>query len=244
MKITIFVVSHKPYREIDNSLYETIQVGKVNTGLSFSEVSDDIGDNIAKKNPNYCELTAFYWLWKNKHDIDYIGICHYRRFFTNNNYLNTSKLFIGKKQIEKTFKSYDVILPEPLKLQMTVKEYYSYCDGLEKDLDMTKKIISERCPEYLHEFNVVLNSNSAVYCNMMIISKERFDKYCEWLFDILFEVEKHTNMDGYNKAQKRVFGYISEILLNVWILHNHYNVKYEKVINTETSFKYRIMHRN
>ena len=51
-------------------------------------------------------------------------------------------------------------------------------------------------------------------------------------------------MEGYTKAQHRVFGYISEILLNVWALHNKLKVKYMDVINTETSIKYRITHRN
>ena len=51
-------------------------------------------------------------------------------------------------------------------------------------------------------------------------------------------------MEGYTKAQRRVFGYISEILLNVWVLHNKLKVKYMDVINTETSIKYRITHRN
>ena len=60
----------------------------------------------------------------------------------------------------------------------------------------------------------------------------------------LSEVEKETNMEGYTKAQRRVFGYISEILLNVWALHNKLKVKYMDVINTETSIKYRITHRN
>ena len=77
-----------------------------------------------------------------------------------------------------------------------------------------------------------------------LISKKLFDDYCTWLFDILFEVEKETNMEGYTKAQRRVFGYISEILLNVWVLHNKLKVKYMDVINTETSIKYRITHRN
>ena len=29
----------------------------------------------------YCELTAQYWAWKNIHDVEFIGFCHYRRFF-------------------------------------------------------------------------------------------------------------------------------------------------------------------
>ncbi len=42
---------------------------------------DNTGDNISAKNPNRCEMTAHYWVWKNRlHTEDeYVGICHYRR---------------------------------------------------------------------------------------------------------------------------------------------------------------------
>ena len=243
MNTSIFVVSHKPYREVRGNLYKTIQVGRLNTGLNISPITDDSGENIAEKNSNYCELTAFFWLWKNIHDIDYIGICHYRRYFTTNYYLNFSPFFVNERQVNNILKNYDVILPKPTKLSMTVRSYYSYCDGLDKDLETTGNIIKRKCPQYLKDFETVMTTNSASYCNMLITSKKLFDQYCTWLFDILFEVEKETNMEGYTKAQRRVFGYISEILLNVWVMHNKLRVKYMDVINTETSIKYRIVHR-
>lgn len=244
MRTSIFVVSHKSYKEVGSNLYNTIRVGKSYTGLDFSRITDDNGENIAEKNPNYCELTAFYWLWKNIHDIDYIGICHYRRYFTNNYYFNSACFFVNERQIEKLMKNHDVILPKQTKLSMSVREYYSYCDGLDKDLETTGNVISKKYSEYSKEYDIVMKAHSASYCNMMITSKKLFDKYCTWLFDILFEVEKEINMERYTKAQCRVFGYISEILLNVWVLHNKLEVKYMDVINTETSIKYRITHRN
>ena len=81
-KIVIGVACHKPFEMPDNDLYLPIEVG---AALRENHIPgtqpDDEGENISEKNPQYCELTAQYWLWKNV-DADYYGLCHYRRFLS------------------------------------------------------------------------------------------------------------------------------------------------------------------
>ena len=78
-----------------------------------------------------------------------------------------------------------------------------------------------------------MNGNTASYCNVMISTKKLFDTYCEWLFSILFELEKNIDITNYTIAEARVYGYISELLLNVWVYHNQLKIKYYHLINTE-----------
>lgn len=81
MNITILVAHHKEGLIIKDDVYLPIHVGKELSNLYLGIQGDNDGDNISRLNPIYCEMTAAYWGWKNL-NADYIGLCHYRRYFT------------------------------------------------------------------------------------------------------------------------------------------------------------------
>ena len=82
-RIKILVACHKADPNIrHDDIYMPIQVGKaLHPELDLGFQCCHTGDNISEKNGSYCELTALYWAWKNLKDVDYIGLCHYRRYF-------------------------------------------------------------------------------------------------------------------------------------------------------------------
>ena len=61
--------------------------------------------------------------------------------------------------------------------------------------------------------------------NMMIMQKRYLNDYCEWLFDILFELTKRFEGTEYNSFHARYPGRISEVLLDVWMNENGYAYK-------------------
>ena len=67
---------------------------------------------------------------------------------------------------------------------------------------------------------------------MMIVRKEIFDDYCEWLFSILFVVEKRIQISN-NVYQARVFGFLSERLMRVYIEKKKLKVKEVKVLKID-----------
>lgn len=80
--IRILIACHKPSELPKNDLFLPIRVGATLASDDFGLQRDDDGkDNISKKNPGYCELTAIYWAWKNL-KADYYGLFHYRRFYS------------------------------------------------------------------------------------------------------------------------------------------------------------------
>lgn len=64
---------------------------------------------------------------------------------------------------------------------------------------------------------------------MWITRKSMFDKYCEWLFDILFEVEKRIDLTGYDEYQTRVMGFLSERLFRVWLMMQREKITEEEI---------------
>lgn len=77
MKTEIYIATHKDYSFQQKKI--PIHVGKDLTDLNLGIIGDNTGDNISSLNPNFCELTALYWMWKNS-SADYLGLIHYRRF--------------------------------------------------------------------------------------------------------------------------------------------------------------------
>lgn len=233
--IVIYVVAHKDFDFPHDRIYVPIQVG---SGAAFKPrrqgcARDDAGVSIAEKNRTFCELTAAYWIWKNDQTSDIVGLVHYRRYLSSRWWTNQERYFLDKDNILAALSKYDIILPE----QFTWKGYsvataYELGAGRRKDLQKVGEIINERYPECYPSFEDVISSRSASYCNMIVCKKALFDEYCEWLFSILFELESTTDLSGYTAEEMRIYGYLSEILLNVWVKQRNLKVKTYPIVKT------------
>lgn len=221
MDVRLYVMTHKKIAEIADPMYIPMQVGKAGKE-DFGYLGDDTGDNISEKNSAYCELTGMYWLWKNI-DCDVIGICHYRRYFTRDEKL------LEKSYIEKLIKEYSIIIPNSACVKdEDVYDHYRK-RHYTKDLDLCREVIAEKYPEYVAAYDFSMRTILVSTGNMWITKKEIFDRYCEWLFDILFEVEKRIDMTGYDAYQGRVMGFLSERLFRVWLLMQKERITEENV---------------
>lgn len=244
MKGKIFIVTHKTLPLVNNELYTSIQVGYGDTIPNI--IRDNTGEQISLKNKNYCELTATYWIHKNVKDCQFVGICHYRRFFnfynpfynlkpsaqkkiTATKFYKTKSFNADEKTLEKKIASilnkYDIILPKPYYFKKTTVTENYYNNHRKNDWEITKEIITRKYPEYQESIIKYLDEGRIFHFgNMMICSKEKFDNYNQWLFSILFELEKTINIPE-NQYQARVFGFISERLINLYVYHNKFKIK-------------------
>lgn len=228
MDIRIIVATHKRYEMPCDSMYIPIHVGREKAS-DIGYMGDNTGENISNKNQYYCELTGLYWGIKNI-ECDYIGLVHYRRHFSSGKLINKLKknkfdVILSVTEAENILKNHDIILPKRRKYYIeTLYSHYAHTHYAEH-LDKTREIILEFYPDYIRDFDYVMKKRSGHMFNMFIMKKELADEYCSWLFNILAKLEEKIDISEYDPFQARLYGRVSELLLNVWISNKNLNYK-------------------
>lgn len=233
MKVKVLVAAHKNYKMPSDPMYLPVFVGKeIHPEINHTFQGDNTGENISKKNPYYNELTAIYWGWKNL-DLDAMGLVHYRRYLSMNHNKSLDTV-LSTEQVEKLLNRYDIILPEKRKYYIeTNKSHYLHAHEREPFYIM-ESIVKKDYPEYSESWDKVMNRTWAHMFNMFIMKKKPLNEYCNWMFDILSKVEEQTDISSYSTYEKRVYGFLSELLLDIWLDHNtEYSVKEVKYVFME-----------
>lgn len=236
MNIKIIVAAHKVAKVPQNPIYFPVQVGAYGKE-SIGFVRDDSSDNISEKNPYYCELTGVYWAWRNL-DCDVIGLVHYRRYFGHNNKDDFYAGVLTGQEIENLLSEYDVILAKPRNYYIeSIKTHFHNHLKVFTDIDYIsylEKTLLTLYPEYFESYKRCFSRTKAHMCNMFIMRKDEFDKYCEWLFTILEYMELHHGEFTSSEQMPRIYGFVSELLLDVYVDKNHLNYYEQKVIEMDT----------
>ena len=215
--VTMYMAkSHKDFILKKNykipSWIQTIQVGSALTDERICDLLDNTGDNISTKNRNYSELTAMYWVWKNRRD-EYLGICHYRRI-----------LLLKDNDILKIKQNHiNVVLPLPFVCYPdTSGQYGRYISA--EDQQKMFRALKEVSPEYYETAKQILKGSYLYNYNMFLADYKTFDDYCRWIFPILKYLEKICEPEGATRKD-RYIGYIGEVLTAIYFLYNKNSLK-------------------
>ena len=241
-KINILISCHKASDTLQTDVFRPIQVGTaVNNTFLEGMLHDNEGDNISALNQMYCELTAQYWAWKNL-DLEYYGFCHYRRYFNfsgkkykEDEYGNIlepyldhhtiKKYHLSDQYVRQLTENYDVIITEKKKLKdipgdfRTPREHYRAARYLRtRDFEEMLAVIDEISPEYSVYAKEFAEGTVSCFCNMFIMKREYFFEYCEWVFRVLEEFCRRTDMTHYSTEALRTPGHLAERLLNIYLM--------------------------
>lgn len=255
-KIKILVCCHKPCELPQDDIFLPIHCGKALSDLNLgiqgdNEVNGMPCDNISEKNDTYCELTAIYWAWKNIKklypDIEYIGLNHYRRYFMFKNNLftppvyckypeNISEYRIDYNKLIKYLKY--PLLTSPVYRKTPIASAFTRSCINPSDYRTLKSYLMEHDLTSYNDLRKNVESHNQYHsCNMFIMRYQDFCKYCEWLFNILFNIEDKIPYKYYKNPERRVMGYLGELLLSVYVRINKLPVsEVPKIFYTEKPY--------
>lgn len=246
MENKVYIITHKKTELPSLKSYLPLAVGSLGKEFPIDFVRDDTGDNISEKNDSYCELTGLYWIWKNDKS-SHAGLVHYRRYFVKVKKglkIKGRYVFIRKKnkyhileikELEELLQGHDFLVKESPNIPETNAVHFKNYLGqiIWGELEQS---IQNVCPEYKDMFYSVGKNTKHLNCNMFYGKKEYLNKYCDWLFKVLSEVDKiHENNYG-ERYHNREMGYLAEYLFQVWIEFNKLDYLLVPVVNTGDCF--------
>lgn len=172
-------------------------------------LDDSLPDNIADRNYTYCELTNIYFVWKNidkllDKDVDYIGLCHYRRRFDT----NTVQQIIDKA-------SPAIICSTPAGIgNNTIDSQYKLAHNAD-DWEYFKGYFRE-C--YYHRENEGVTDKWLSFpalvapYNCFVMRKDIFEDWANRLFPVLedFYRKRKDDIDKRDNYQRRAIGFLGE----------------------------------
>lgn len=194
-----------------------IQAGAALCKERVADILDCDGENISAKNGNYSELTALYWIWKNRlwnqtlssgDRKEYYGLSHYRRI------LELSEDDVLRLESNEA----DVVLPFPMPYEPNIEEHHKRYLA-EGDWQALLTALKELQPEYADAFPTVLQQQYLYNYNVILARKEVLADYCSWLFPILERVEQLSEPKGWERKD-RYIGYMGETLETLYFMYH------------------------
>ena len=185
--------------------------------VGSSGLRDDTGENISRWNRMYSELTAAYWLWKNKRDAEYLGLCHYRRHF----------LLTGSVLRAMETGRVDVLLTTPRLTFPDLQSYYidSPLTTLRTaDYALLLGALRHHDPACVTCAEQLLAGHLLCPNNMVIARREIFSAYCQWLFAILERMRVDAQTAG-RELGDGFLGYAGELLMTIFFAYHHAEYK-------------------
>lgn len=234
--LDIYICTNKKFKSlVNNSVYKIIDCNDIN---------NDTWNGL--EGSFYSEIMSYFYIAKNCELKEYIGFCHYRKYW---------KFLDDVPDMDDIFKKYEAMVAKPKIFKKSIKEQYKLCHNIE-DLYIIGGILADKYPSYANIWSAFLNNKILFPYNMFIMKKDDFLNYIEFIETILDEyvnvvgkdirgrIEK--NADKYIKTfepnssvdyQYRIGGYLAERLTNAYVLKNFKHIMYYGVNLTEKKYK-------
>lgn len=202
----IFICSHIPFR-VPQFVNEHPEIYKVITNcndpfppmkvdlLRVDKMKTDYGPD-----QNLClnEWRMINAIYNMKNLPEYIGICHYRRYF-DPGVISRLNMHVLEEN------GYEMVIGQPVRYFNVLHEehdsftYYGYWHNY-KDFLTYEKIIREQYPSMLEAFLEMKAQNYLYNSAMMILKREDFIDLCEYTFDVYESMKEEFGIHNDEEA--------------------------------------------
>ena len=235
--LKIFIMAHKDFINYRyNSVYNIVVDDKYQLQNKYNlNIINANQTKLYNMRRAYCEMAKIYFIYNlyKKGEIfsKYVGINHYRRYFDFTDNI---------PDIENIFKIYDVILIKPFFDKDGIRDSFCkahICEIYDEMIDIIKHIK----PEYYKSAIKASKYKNIYCCNIFIMKRRDFLNYCEFMFDVLFELDRRYNLnsdkDVYEFVKKhfndnitilyqsRMEAFLSERISNIFYYHHFKRIK-------------------
>ena len=184
--LDIFIYGVKAFTPlVTNPVYKVLvnshdDESKFHTNLEIYRDYD--GENITDRNLVFNEYTGLYWVWKNWKLKDYIGLNHYRRYYS---------CFDDLPNMNEVFRKHNIVLNRrfPLKINevpTSNRDFYADWHNV-KDFDLMGSIVKELYPEYADGWDAMSNATHIYPSSIFIMPRKLFLDYMQYIFDVTEE---------------------------------------------------------
>lgn len=173
--------------------------------------------------PLRMKLCYHYYQLKSLFSNQSFLIQNKRRVQNAEDYMQEAKQFAERIPSLFNEQHVDVIAPTNM-MSFIITNKQRFHEILDRDfLALIVRKVEEITPDYMDAFQETLSSTKMTYANIIIARNAIYDEYCQYLFSVLFAVEKAIIDENYwhdlhEKSLLRRFGYIGELLTSSFIL--------------------------
>ena len=153
-------------------------------------------------------------------DVEYIGLCHYRRYFQTE---------FTMENVEQLMDGADIVLAKSIFFSENLYSNLSR-DLVPEDILAFFLYMKGRFQNDQDVINFLINCNHFNPCNMFVCKKSLFDEFCQWQFSILFDLFEILPKSPYVREQ-RLMGYLAELLLPMYCITKGLKVKEIPVVS-------------
>ena len=227
--------------KLDNPYVEICNSSAVNKPNGFEFYDDSYKENISKKNLAYCELSQLYSIWRNDFNYKMIGLGHYRRILNLNPSVDPGQFslesFSRRKNtadnIEKHMGVFDntFFVSTPFNVGSVLEQFDIFHPQLSDLFRHSFSVFQKQNPSAPNAEQFFRTNGALSTCNTFYGSRDLVDRFCNQVFNLLFEIEKDvpSDLDGY---QSRWAGFFAERYLSFFTyqIQQTSNVIYRPVI--------------